>query len=129
MAFDVKKFGAAIRTLRENIGLSQAALAEQAGLTQAAVALIEQGKRSVSMQTLDTLGQALKVPSECLSILAFRAMAKQKDIADLAKSLQNLILATVEARSATVPASRRRAATRKRGSTRLARVLVGAHQD
>ena len=31
MAFDVKKFGAAIRTLRENSGLSQAALAEQAG--------------------------------------------------------------------------------------------------
>jgi len=121
MAFDVKKFGAAIRTLRENSGLSQAALAEQAGLTQAAVALIEQGKRSVSMETLDTLGQALKVPSECLSILAFRAMTKQKDIADLAKSLQNLILATVEARNATVHQTRNRA-TRKRSSSRLARV-------
>lgn len=124
MAFDVKKFGAAIRTLREGSGLSQANLADQAGLTQAAVALIEQGKRSVSMETLDALGQALNVPAECLSILAFRAMAKQKDITDLASSLQNLILATVEARSTTKSVRTRRssATVRKRRSARLAHV-------
>ena len=122
MAFDVKKFGAAIRTLRAKSGLTQAALAKQAGLTQAAVALIEQGKRAVSLETLDTLSAALKVPSECLSILAFRSMANQKDISDLAKSLQNLILASVDARSATVRVPKSRATIRKRRPARLARV-------
>lgn len=101
MAFDAKKFGAALRALRESSGTSQAALAERAGLTQAAIAMIEQGKRTVSMEALSSLGEALNVPSECLSILGFRPMSNAKDVADLAQSLQKLIVATVAARTST----------------------------
>lgn len=109
MAFDATKFGAALRALRESSGTSQATLAERAGLTQAAIAMIEQGKRTVSMEALSSLGEALNVPSECLSILGFRSVSNAKDIADLAQSLQKLIVTTVAARTATHRATDRRA--------------------
>lgn len=111
MAFDATKFGAALRALRESSGTSQATLAERAGLTQAAIAMIEQGKRTVSMEALSSLGDALNVPSECLSILGFRSVSNAKDVADLAQSLQKLIVVTVAARTATHRADARRVTT------------------
>ena len=51
------------------------------------------------METLDKLGKALNVPSECLSILAFRSISNAKEIADLSESLQKLIFALVDART------------------------------
>lgn len=112
MAFDAKKFGAALRALRESSGTSQAALAERAGLSQAAVAMIEQGKRVASMQALSSLGAALNVPAECLSILGFRSVSNARDVAELTQSLKNLIVATVAARTATQRAGDSRALSR-----------------
>ena len=112
MAFDAKKFGAALRALRESSGTSQAALAELAGLSQAAIAMIEQGKRVASMEALSSLGEALNVPAECLSILGFRSVSNDRDVAELTQSLKKLIVATVAARSATRRAGGRDAVPR-----------------
>ena len=101
MAFDAQKLGSAVKKLRLGSGYTQAELGQQMGLTQAAVVMIEQGKRGVSMETLDKLGKALNVPAECLSILAFRSISNAKEIADLSQSLQKLIFAVVDARSST----------------------------
>ena len=98
MAFDAKQFGTAIKKLRVGSGFTQAELGQKMGLTQAAVVLIEQGKRGVSMETLDKLGKALKVPSECLSVLAFRTMSNSKELAAFSQSLQKLIFTVVDAR-------------------------------
>ena len=99
MAFDAKQFGTAIRKLRVDLGLTQSELSQKMGLTQAAVVMIEQGKRGVSMETIDSLGRALNVPAECLSVLAFRPMSNSKELADFGQSLKKLILAVVDARN------------------------------
>lgn len=102
MAFDAKAFGAAVKKLRVDSDLTQAELAGKMGLTQAAVVVIEQGKRRVSMETLDKLAEALNVPAECLSVLAFRPMSDVKEVAELSQSLKRLILAVVDARQSTI---------------------------
>ena len=107
MAFDAKQFGTAVKTLRVNSGLTQTELGQKMGFTQAAVVMIEQGKRGVSMETIDKLGKAFDVPAECLSILAFRPISDAKGIADLSQSLQRLIVALVDARRSTTKVSER----------------------
>ena len=107
MAFDGKQFGTAIKKLRGDLGLTQSELGQKMGLTQAAVVLIEQGKRGDSMETIDSLGKALNVPAECLSVLAFRPMSNSKELADFGQSLKELIFAVVDARnSMTKPTAR-----------------------
>ena len=114
MAFDAQKLGAAVKKMRVGAGYTQAELGQKMGLTQAAVVMIEQGKRGVSMETLDKLGKALNVPAECLSILAFRSMSNAKEIADLSQSLQKLIIAVVDARTSTTKQNERAAPSRVR---------------
>ncbi len=109
MAFDFKKTGSAIRALRSDRGMSQTELAKKAGLTQPAVALIEQGKRAVTLETLDSLGIGLNVPAECLTILGYRSIANDKDGTEFVKSIQKVIRATVEAQR---PKARKHASKR-----------------
>lgn len=116
MPFDFRKIGSSIRALRSQRGLSQIELAKKAGLTQPAIALIEQGRRAVSLETLDSLAKGLNVPADCLTILGYRSIASDKDFTELLKSIQNLIRVAVEAQ---------RPKTRK-GAAKPAR-RVGGH--
>ena len=62
-----KNFGKALRTLREEKGLSQRALAAKVRLTQAYIAELETGTRTnPTMNTLRRLAKALGVPGEKL---------------------------------------------------------------
>ncbi len=121
MAFDKKQFGTAVKKLRVGLGLTQTELGHEIGLTQTAVAMIEQGERAVSMETLGKLGGALDVPSECLSILAFRPLSKLKEIDELTQSLKRLILATVDARTSTTKLN----ATKRSSGLKLKTLKVG----
>ena len=98
MAFDAQKFGVTIKTLRGSAGMTQSVLAAKAGMTQAAIVMIEQGKRGVSIESIEHLASALDVPAECLSILAFRSVSKSKEIDAVSDSLKRLVQTLFDAR-------------------------------
>lgn len=54
--------GRRIRELRKARKLSQSELAESTGLSNNFIALLEQGKRSPSLETLEKIASALKSP-------------------------------------------------------------------
>lgn len=54
--------GRRIRELRKTRKLSQSELAEATGLSDNFIALLEQGKRSPSLETLEKIASALKAP-------------------------------------------------------------------
>jgi transcriptional regulator with XRE-family HTH domain len=58
-----KRLSRVIKTLRQEKGLSQKALAEQAGVTDAYITMLESGKRkNPSLDILKKLAKALDVP-------------------------------------------------------------------
>ncbi|MBX3055415.1 MAG: helix-turn-helix transcriptional regulator [Anaerolineae bacterium] len=56
-----ERFGARIRTLRKDRGLSQEGLAELCGLDRTYISGIERGLRNVSLRNIETLAKALGV--------------------------------------------------------------------
>ena len=93
MSIEKDVLGAAIKRVRIARGLTQVELAEAAGLSKGgkSIALIEQGKRFVSVATLNELAKALDLPPACLAILGSRSTGKNKAAAEFMKSLQHLI--------------------------------------
>ncbi|HZL34778.1 MAG TPA: helix-turn-helix transcriptional regulator [Tepidisphaeraceae bacterium] len=67
-----RKFGKRIRELREAAGLSQERLADEAGLHRTHISLIERGRRSVRLETIERLAIALKTqPGAMMPVLKF----------------------------------------------------------
>jgi transcriptional regulator with XRE-family HTH domain len=56
-----KQVGARLKTLREQRGLSQEALAGVCNLHRTYIGLIERGKRSLSIPTIELIAQALEI--------------------------------------------------------------------
>ena len=74
-----ERFGEKVRTLREGKGLSQEALAHAAGLHRTHISLIERGRRSVRLETIESLAVALDVqPSELMPLVRVRLRAKRR---------------------------------------------------
>jgi transcriptional regulator with XRE-family HTH domain len=69
----VREFGDRIRARRDELGLSQEALAHRAGLQRAYIGQLETGMRSPGLETLAKLARALEL-----------------DAADLVRGLQKL---------------------------------------
>lgn len=67
---ETKKLGQAIGEIRRLRGLTQKAVAEKTGLTINFMSLIENGERSVSLETLNRLAKAFQVPAEWITFLA-----------------------------------------------------------
>ncbi len=65
------KFGERVRQLREVNRWSQEQLASKSGLHRTHISLIERGKRSVRLETIDVLANALDVEAE--NLFAFKA--------------------------------------------------------
>lgn len=63
----VRAFGLRVRELREDRGLSQEDLADAAALHRTHVSLVERGRRSVRLDTIEQLARALGVqPAELM---------------------------------------------------------------
>ena len=66
-----------IREIREQKGMSQAQLGEAAGLTTTYINLVENEKKSPTLNSLEKISSGLKVP---FPVIAFLALDSKKDL-------------------------------------------------
>jgi transcriptional regulator with XRE-family HTH domain len=95
----VNRLGHAIQKLRTARGLTQEQLAAKTSMAKGSIAQIEQGLRSVSLDSLDRIAEALNVPCGCLVVMGSSPTAKNKSVDQFLVALQNLSVATLEAKS------------------------------
>lgn len=62
----VKVFGANVKKYRSKIGLSQEALAEKSGLHRTYISAIERCRRSISLENIQRIADALEVETHRL---------------------------------------------------------------
>lgn len=94
-------YGKAIKIVRAAHGLKQRELAERLSIGPSQLSLIEAGKRQPSIGVLDEIASALQVPPHLLTVLASEPndidkRIDPKHMADLAKSLLELLVASGE---------------------------------
>lgn len=99
VAISKATLGPAIKSVRMARGLTQEQLAAKVGMNKGSVALVEQGRRAVSLETLNNVANALNVPPACLAILGSTAIGKNKAATEFMESLQKLISAIVLAQA------------------------------
>lgn len=86
------RYGKAIRICRAAKELSQKELASKAGIGSSHISLIEAGKRSPSLTTIEKICEALNVPTHLLMLLAADPGDIQADDLKNLKDLSGLIL-------------------------------------
>lgn len=59
----LKKFGEHVRVLREQLGVSQEALAAEAGIHRTYMGGVERGERNICLKNIVRLAKALGVPT------------------------------------------------------------------
>lgn len=108
MPIEKTALGKAIKSIRIARGLTQQELASRAGMSRQgkSIALVEQGRRSVSLEALNQIGLALDVPPACLAILGSSPIAGNKAASEFQQSLQKLISALISAQSAATESAR-----------------------
>ena len=94
MEIDPLSLGRALRELRERKQLTQRELAEQLGLTVNYLSLVENGKRGVSIQTLNEFANALDVPAPLIACLGTAPPDTHSATGELLVQIQNLIRIT-----------------------------------
>lgn len=62
----VKVFGANVKKYRSKIGLSQEALAEKSGLHRTYISAVERCRRSISLENIQRIADALEVETHRL---------------------------------------------------------------
>jgi transcriptional regulator with XRE-family HTH domain len=103
------KYAKAVRIARSIADISQGELALRAGLDRSYLSLIEGGKRKPTIETLQSISDALDMPFTLLTLLAVEK-EDSKNINDeqvqaLAKQLTHLLLETAKDDDATGPDS------------------------
>lgn len=86
------RYGKAIRICRAAKGLSQKELASKAGIGSSHISLIEAGKRSPSLATVEKICDALRVPSHLVMLLAAEPGEIQAEHIDNLKDVSGMIL-------------------------------------
>jgi len=86
------RYGKAIRICRAAKGLSQKELASKAGIGSSHISLIEAGKRSPSLGTVEKLCDALNVPTHLVMLLAADPQDVQAKHMENLKDLSGMIL-------------------------------------
>lgn len=88
-------YGKAIRTARAAVGLKQTELAVRAEITRSHLSLIEAGKRTPSLETLEALSRELGVPLHLLMLLAIEPEdqpgVRATEIGELSRSLLQVL--------------------------------------
>jgi len=89
-------YSKAIRVARSLADLSQGQLAERADIDRSYLSLIESGKRQPTIDTVEKLAQALKMPFHLLSLLGSEAddvqNANSEQIESLSLALTKLLM-------------------------------------
>lgn len=89
-------YGKAIRTCRVAFGLQQRELADRAGLAASYVCLIEAGKRTPTLRSVDRICDAMGVPTHLMMLLASGPddlkKRPQKEIEQLSAMLLGLLV-------------------------------------
>ena len=65
--------GKKIKEIRKNSGITQEQLSEYAGITPNYISLLENGRKRASIETLDKISKALKVPISKLFDFSYNA--------------------------------------------------------
>lgn len=89
-------YSKAIRVARSLADISQGQLADRADIDRSYLSLIESGKRMPSVETIEKIAQALKLPFHLLSLLGSEEAdvkkASDEQIAGLSMALTKLLL-------------------------------------
>ena len=86
------RYGKAIRICRAAKGLSQKELAAKAGIGSSHISLIEAGKRSPSLGTVEKICEALNVPTHLVMLLAADPRDVRAEHMENLKDLSGMIL-------------------------------------
>ena len=94
MSIDPKRLGAELRALREMRGMSQSRVAEISGLTVNYVSLLENGDRRPSLDAINRLAKALRIPGQFLLFLGGQSRGRFKAFNDATcNAIKSLITA------------------------------------
>jgi transcriptional regulator with XRE-family HTH domain len=89
-------YSKAIRVARSLADISQGALADRAEMDRSYLSLIESGKRKPTVETIEKIANALKIPFHLLSLLGSEESdvrsASREQIASLSLALTKLLL-------------------------------------
>jgi len=81
-----KAIGLAFQSLREELGLSRAALAKEAGVSVSCLRHFEQGIRTIKLATFFDLMDGLKIPTETtLDVMSLAMKNPEKWLAEYEK--------------------------------------------
>ena len=86
------RYGKAIRICRAAKGLSQKELASKAGIGSSHISLIEAGKRSPSLGTVEKICDALNVPTHLVMLLAAEPEDIKTSPSDNLKDFSGMLL-------------------------------------
>ena len=94
-------FGRAIRIVRTAHGMNKAELARQLTIGASHLSLIERGKRKPSVEVLDEISTALRIPPHLLTLLASETgdledPKNAEHVGELARSLVRVLVAAGE---------------------------------
>ncbi len=110
MILDQKKIGDAIRLFRKARGMTQAELAKAVNMASNSIAVLERGERGFTTHTLNSLAQALNVPTLWLTVLGTPSPIKvDPAAAKVLENIQDIVRWTVTAR----PPKRRQPVAKK----------------
>ena len=89
------RLGKTVREIRIRRGFTQKELADETNLSQTYLSLIENGKREPSLSTVESIGNALGIPSEIIAFLSLRAESIHPDKRELFEKVSPSIRAMI----------------------------------
>lgn len=96
------EYGRALKICRAALGLTQQDVAKKARITTSYLSLIEGGKRSPSLATLERISKAMGVPTHLVMLLAAGPQEipgpERKKLGEVSKSLLDLLAGRSAAR-------------------------------
>ncbi len=90
------KIGLTIRRLRKEKGIQQKDFAEMCGISQTYLSQIEKGRKTPTLDMLEKISKALKIPFPVLSFLSLSEDLVPEEKRDLYKRVEPLMHSLVE---------------------------------